>query len=305
MQGCGVRVALLSYAEVLPAGLRSMRSAAQRSGEVELLEIEPHTLQVVVSVEPRVQVAGVDLDAEVILHRTVYPYRHLVAPALDVLARQGRVVLNDAAAAIASRDKLRTLLALSNAGLPTVPTMGVAAVPSSEHLGAIHAQGPRPMRFVLKPALGAQGRGVVRAGIDDLVGARDWTYAPDLGATLVQPELPSSFDVRAFVVGTWCAVAERRPAAGEWRSNLSLGGSAATVSDPGRRREAETLALAAVAALGLDYGAVDLLQSPSGLLLSEVDAWGGFTGVEEATGSDVAGEILSLARRRAQCRPHA
>ena len=287
-----MRVCVLSYPDVLPAGLLALRAAARRDADVELVEVEPHALQLVLHGRPRVHVGGGELTADVVLHRTVYPYRHLVVPALEVLAGRGSVVLNEPHAALLSRDKVRTLLALSRAGLPTVPTVAVAAQPSAGELDVLGSD-----EVVVKPALGAQGRGVVRTPLRGLAEVSTWVHDPALGATLVQPLL-DAHDLRAYVIGTRCWVAQRWPGPGEWRSNLALGGTATPVHDGGLRREAETTAVAAVAALGLDHAAVDLLATRSGLLLSEVDAWGGSAGVAAALGADLATELLALGRQR-------
>ena len=102
-------------------------------------------------------------------------------------------------------------------------------------------------------------------------------------------------DVRAFVVGDRLVAAiERRsldPSV-EFRSNLALGGRAHAVE---LSSEEQTLCLAAVHGLSLDYAGVDFVRSRRGILLLEVNPCPGFEGVEKCTGANVAQEVIRYA----------
>ena len=83
---------------------------------------------------------------------------------------------------------------------------------------------------------------------------------------------------------------------GEVRANLALGaaGSALPLS-----HAAAAVAVAALAACGLDFGGVDLIEDGGGAVrVLEVDAWAGFAGISTVTGADVAGAILDHATAR-------
>jgi ribosomal protein S6--L-glutamate ligase len=105
-----------------------------------------------------------------------------------------------------------------------------------------------------------------------------------------------------FIVGGRVIGAiERRAAAGEWRTNIALGGTARPFDLP---PEWERLALAAAAAMGAEYAGVDLLPSREGpVFVLEVNAIPGWEGLQRATGMDVAGAIVehlvSRVRRQA------
>jgi ribosomal protein S6--L-glutamate ligase len=78
-------------------------------------------------------------------------------------------------------------------------------------------------------------------------------------------------------------------ARGEFRSNFHLGGrvSVADLSD-----DEKTLAIAASKACGLDVSGVDILRTREGPKVIEVNANPGLEGITQATGMDVAGEII-------------
>jgi ribosomal protein S6--L-glutamate ligase len=287
-----MRAALLSYDDVLPDAAARFREAAQCLG-VDLVEVPPHELQVVVGPASSVLWRGAPLDVDAVLHRTVSHHLALVGLALQVLEHDGVAVLNPLERAVVSRDKGRTLATLAAAGIPVVPTIVAeeSSVDAPEHLGEQPA-------WVVKPARGSQGLDV-RLLDDDAAASGAAALHHELGPWLVQPFV-EAMDLRTFVVGGRCMPVVRRvPAAGEWRANLRLGGTAEAVGGALAGAAAET-AVAAVAEFGLDYAAVDLFASDGAqgpaVVVSEVDAWGGFVHLERTTGADVASEILGLAR---------
>ena len=98
-------------------------------------------------------------------------------------------------------------------------------------------------------------------------------------------------DVRVFVVGgTVLGAIERRAVDGDWRTNVSRGGSARPFELPPAW---ESLALGAAAAIGADYAGVDLLPShDETVFVLEVNGIPGWRGLQQATGLDVAGAIV-------------
>ena len=107
-------------------------------------------------------------------------------------------------------------------------------------------------------------------------------------------------DIRAYVVGGSCVALMRRVARpGEARANLALGAAGSPLP---LGHAAAGVALAALAACGLDFGGVDLIEDGHGAArVLEVDAWAGFAGITAVTGADVAGAILDhVTARHAQ-----
>jgi ribosomal protein S6--L-glutamate ligase len=87
---------------------------------------------------------------------------------------------------------------------------------------------------------------------------------------------------------------KRQAKDGEFRSNLHRGGTATVIQ---LTDEEETVALKAAKAMSLDIAGVDMLQSDRGPLILEVNSSPGLEGIEEATGKDIAGEIIKYIER--------
>ncbi len=93
-------------------------------------------------------------------------------------------------------------------------------------------------------------------------------------------------DIRVMVVGGKAVAAmERVASAGEFRSNIELGGKGRAIDlAPVYAQAAER----AATVLGLDYCGVDLLTGEGGPVVCEVNSNAFFEGLEEATGVDIA-----------------
>ncbi len=207
------------------------------------------------------------------------------------LERRGIEVVNPASALLAAHDKLRTARLLAAAQLPH---------PATTHVRSAAQLGP-PYPFVLKPRFGSWGAGVAlcrdQADVDRyLTGATGTTWFTRHGL-LRQELVPNEGrDLRVLVAGGRVVGAiERIAAPGEWRTNISLGGSSTSVVPPDAARE-----LAATAALvaGADLVGVDLMPAPDGsLVVIELNAAVDFDSQYSFAGEDVytaAAEALDL-----------
>ena len=197
--------------------------------------------------------------------------------ALGSLAAGGIRTLNRAGALLAAHDKLLTARLLLRAGLPhprtrlLSPGSGVYARSESAPADSDLAHGgPLPelrLPVVVKPRFGSWGKDVVRC--DDADGLRrrlreleqrHWFRAQ--GALVQELVPPQGSDLRIIVAGgSVVGAIERVAAAGEWRTNIALGG---------RRRPVEPssfacmLAREAAAASGAELVGVDLLPDGEG-----------------------------------------
>jgi RimK family alpha-L-glutamate ligase len=178
--------------------------------------------------------------------------------ALRRVERAGVSTLNRASALLACHDKLRTARILDRLGLPQ---------PATAHVGS----GAFPPGFdfpvVVKPRFGSWGEDVAVCGsrrdllrrLDEL-GSRDWFRRQGV---LVQELIPPlGYDLRIVVARSRVIGAIHRvAAAGDWRTNISLGG---TREPANPSPDACGLAVAAAAAVGIDLAGVDLLPTPRG-----------------------------------------
>jgi ribosomal protein S6--L-glutamate ligase len=292
-------IILLSYDDVTPYNVMSFRRAAAERN-IKLCEWIPHRISIWCGdgrAEPLYE--NVPQDPGVIIHRTVSRLRGIVAPALRLWESSGSRILNDLSASALARDKLATALKLTEAGLPVVPSL--AFFPWEE---TAFSRLP-PGGTVIKPAHGRQGRGIsffaTRDEAETEARAIQWGEAREILSehSLAQPVIgPVGQDIRAYVVNGICVAVARRIASDphEQRANLSLG-AVATPLPP--VHPAASLAVAATAAIGLDYAGVDMVEDAGqGLQILEVDAWAGFAGLEQATGADISGRILDMAMER-------
>lgn len=178
--------------------------------------------------------------------------------ALGSLAARGVRVLNRAWALLVAHDKLLTAQALHRSGLPHPRTR------------VLHAGGPVPEwegPVVVKPRFGSWGQAVERCA--DEIAYRRHVRALERvpwfqqhGALVQHLIPPAGFDLRVVVAGgVPVGAAGRVAAAGEWRTNVSLGGRRVAVDPP---TAALDLAVCAARAAGVDLLGVDLLPDGDG-----------------------------------------
>ncbi len=218
--------------------------------------------------------------------------------ALHWIEKRGVLVMNSPRAIERSVDKFYTTALLQEAGLATPET--VVCDGTVDAMAAVRVMGD----VIVKPIFGSMGYGMVRVSDPD-VAFRVVQSLEQLRAVFyVQRAIDhGGRDVRVFVVGgrTLGAI-ERRAPAGEWRTNVSRGGSAHPFELP---PEWQQLAVRAAAAVGADYAGVDLLPSREGqVFVLEVNGIPAWQGLQHATGLDVAGAIVDhLLCRVSEARP--
>jgi len=238
------------------------------------------------------------LDADAVLARIIpggsleqLIYR---VDALHWIENRGVRVVNSPRAIERSVDKFYTTTLLHDAGLLVPET--VVCERAEEAMAAVRAMGD----VVIKPIFGSLGHGMVRVSDPDTA----------LRVVRVLEQIKSVFyvqraidhggrDLRIFVVGGRVIGAiERRAPAGEWRTNVAIGGSATAVNvSP----ELQRIAVSAAAAVGADYAGVDVLPARDGsVFVLEVNGIPGWQGLQQATGVDVAASIVEHVERLVQ-----
>lgn len=200
----------------------------------------------------------------------------------------GIYCLNKSSSIGNSRDKLlaHQVLAQHGLGMPTT----AFAKSSRDTKGIIDLVGGSPV--VVKLLESTQGKGVVlaetRKAANALVDAFRGLNAHFLVQEFVKEANGS--DLRCFVVdGKVVGAMMRTAQAGEFRSNVHQGG---TVKRVRLKREETRMAIKAAKILKLNVAGVDILRSDSGPKILEVNSSPGLEGIEKATNSDIANDII-------------
>jgi RimK family alpha-L-glutamate ligase len=238
------------------------------------------------------------LDADAVLARIIpggsleqLIYR---VDALHWIENRGVRVVNSPRAIERSVDKFYTTTLLHDAGLLVPETVVCERV--EDAIAAV-----RTMRdVIIKPIFGSLGHGMVRVSDPDTALRVVRALEQIKSVFYVQRAIDhAGHDLRVFVVGGRVIGAiERRAPAGEWRTNVAIGGAANAVAVS---REIGDIALTAAAAVGADYAGVDVLPARDGsAYVLEVNGIPGWQGLQQATGVDVAAAIVEHVERCVQ-----
>lgn len=145
--------------------------------------------------------------------------------------------------------------------------------------------------FVLKGTNGIQGKEVFL--IKDEEGYLS-THGTIKGDVLSQEMIPNDGDYRVFVVGGKVSdIFKRVPVAGDFKANISQGGSGIPVVDEELREKLSEMALKITNQLKLDIAGIDIIRhSETGeLYFIESNVNPGWKGLDEALGENTAAKI--------------
>ena len=187
-----------------------------------------------------------------------------------------------------SRDKLRSLQILAEAGI-NMPITGFASH-TKDIEGVIESVGSTPL--IMKLLQGTQGQGIVLAETRKAAESVMSAFRQLDADIMVQEFIKESggTDIRAFVVGDEVVASMKRIAPdGEFRSNVHRGGTMEKVQ---LTLEEENMAVNASRILGLSVAGVDLMRSNRGPLILEVNSSPGLQGIESCSEIDVAEKII-------------
>jgi tetrahydromethanopterin:alpha-L-glutamate ligase len=227
---------------------------------------------------------------------------------LHALRELGIAVYNDARAIERSVDKSMTTFLLHAAGIPTPATWVSESAAHARRVVMREEAAGRSV--VLKPLFGSEGKGLHRIGdvdgahvpLPDLADSRGVVYLQRFVGPMPSP----AFDWRVLVIGGKAVAAMRRVSA-NWIHNVAQGArcEAADVTPTLAAR-----AVAAAAALGLDYAGVDLMPVPQrsdDALVIEVNGVAAWRGLQSVARIDIAQAIVDdlLTRRLADVHPAA
>ena len=208
----------------------------------------------------------------------------------DLLERSGLRLFNSHRAIRLCDDKMTCAAYLSNAGLPMPETYaGLLCYDEGERLKRDvleYVAEKLGFPMIVKSCYGSLGKGVFKAdGMDELVKiAQSLKCSPHLFQKYIAESCGR--DMRVIVIGGRCVAAMIRRSAGDFRSDLELGGTGEACAVP---QKVEYICKKAAEILGLDYCGVDILFGKDGYLLCEVNSNAFFRGIERVTGVNVAG----------------
>ena len=285
----GLSIVLLASNPNLYSNKRLIEAGEERGHEMRFVDISQCYMNISAN-KPEIYYRGGQLldDVDAIIPR--------IRPSLTfygcAVARQfqsiGLYCLNDSVSISRSRDKLRSLQLLSTKGVP-MPTTGFAKSPM-DTTDIIKMVGGAPL--VIKLLEGTQGKGVVLAetakAAESVINAFKSLHANILVQEFIKEA--DGKDIRCFVIdGKVVGSIQREAAAGEFRANLHLGGSASAVKITAEERK---IAILAAKTMGLQVAGVDIIRSKSGPKVLEINSSPGLEGVENITDKDIAGMMI-------------
>jgi RimK family alpha-L-glutamate ligase len=197
-------------------------------------------------------------------------------------------VVNPCYAFRRARDKYATQYTLLAAGLPIPITF------TSESMADAYRVSEQYGDFVYKPILSSMGKGSLRFKDPDLA-YNAYKMLDRYGQPLIlQKYVPNpGRDIRVFVIGgEVVGSAYKYRAEGKWKTNVAQGGKMVEEKVPDEMLE---LGLKATRAMGLDYSGVDIIESPDGPVILEVNGSPGWQALNIAANIKVAEEIVKYA----------
>lgn len=203
--------------------------------------------------------------------------------AIARLEAAGHLVVNPARSLEIAIDKYLTTALLADAGLP-VPRTIVAQEARGIREGWDQLGGD----VVVKPLFGSGGRGLARLrcrdDVEDYLAERPADRPAYMQEFVGHPE----GDIRILLVGEKAFAIRRQ--SDDWRTNVSLGGSAEPLEPTPTML---SLAQEAARATGTVLAGVDLLPTADGrLLVLEVNAVPGWRALAAACRVDIAAEVI-------------
>lgn len=287
-----MKIAVLSRNAKLYSTGRLIEAAKIRGHDVRVVD-HVRCFMDITSSQPSIHYRGeefVSSDFDAVIPRIGASVTFYGAAVVRQFEMMGVYSVNESVAISRSRDKLRSMQLLSGKEIG-IPTTAFANSPDDVN-GLIREVGGAPL--VIKLLEGTQGIGVVLAETKKAAESVIQAFMGLNSNILIQEFIKEAggSDIRCLVVGDKVIAAMKRTAqAGEFRSNLHLGGTAEIVSITELERQT---ALSAAKALGLNVCGIDLLRSDRGPLIMEVNSSPGLRGIEEATGKDIAGTIIEF-----------
>ncbi len=211
--------------------------------------------------------------------------------ALRAFERWGIPTINSSRAAAICDDKVEMTAALAAAGVPTLKTSVAFSVP-----GALDVAEQLGYPVVLKPVGGSWGRLLAkansRASLQTILEQKQQLGTHHHSVFYLQEYIDKpGRDIRVLVVGDEVIAASYR-SAGHWITNVARG---ATSTRCEITPDIAEIAVDAVRAVGATLAGVDLVETPDGLKVIEVNGGVEFKGLRTTTELSLPDVILDHA----------
>jgi ribosomal protein S6--L-glutamate ligase len=296
-----LNIILLASNPKLYSNKRLIEAGEDKGHNIRFINIQ-HCYMNISSARPEIHYRGGEVltDVDAIIPRIKPSVTFYGCALTRQFASTGTFCLNDAASITRSRDKLCSLQLLSERGIP-MPITGFAHSPM-ETSEIIRMVGGAPL--VIKLLEGTQGKGVVLAETTKAAESVINAFKSLDVNILVQEFVKEAEgkDIRCFVIdGKVVGAIQRTAAAGEFRANLHLGGTASAVRITAEERK---IAVRAAKAMGLVVSGVDIIRSKHGPRVLEINSSPGLEGIEQITGKDIAGLMIESIEKQILATPH-
>ncbi len=228
-------------------------------------------------------------EVDLVLDRCVAHTRG--ACALRVFDRWGVPTLNSSQAVDTCDDKVVMSAALAAAGVPTLRTAVAFSIESALQIGEMFGY-----PLIVKPVSGSWGRLLAKANsptsLRTLLEQKQQLGTHHHGVFYLQEYIQKpGRDIRSFVVGGEVLAASYRNAE-HWITNVARG-AVSTVCEV--TPEIEQMSRNAAAAVGAEIAGVDLVETPEGLKVIEVNGGAEFKGLRGTTTVPIADVIVEHA----------
>ena len=265
---------------------------------VDLRVISPDQFELIVTKDDRETVI---IDGEVValpdfvIPRLGASTTYFTLAVIRHLEQLGVYTINNSQSIEAVKDKLFTQQILAAENIPAPDTM-LAKYPVNVDL--VEEKFGFPV--IVKTLSGAQGTGVfLSSNKDKFRDLMSLINATNQDANIIIQKFVAyskGRDLRVFIIGGRAVAAmERRAADGNFKSNLSQGGTATKVKIT---PEIEWLATETARILGLEVAGIDLLFDGDHFQVCEANSAPGFKGIEECHDIRIPEEIYNYIRVR-------
>jgi [lysine-biosynthesis-protein LysW]--L-2-aminoadipate ligase len=268
---------------------KALYEAGKKLGaEIDMIDIKEELFDISKPLDKKI--------GDIVLQRSVSYYRNLHTTAF--FEYKGKRVVNSLSTATITGNKMFTTLVLQRNRIPTPRT--VVALTSEAAMKAFREEFGG--KAVLKPVSGSWGRLIALLNDEPAAQAvfedRDYMYPMYQLYYLQEYVKRPPRDLRIFVVGEEViAGIYRYQPESDWRTNTARGGKAVKCDIT---PEISELAIKSAEAVGGGIFGVDMMESPDGLIVHEVNNTTEFKNTVPATGIDIPGSIIKYMVKEAR-----